>query len=117
MSTKPKTPKTPGSKGSKRGETSGRLNKSTASSRSLRSEGSVDSVGSEKDALIPESITELAVAENRAAAAATAKAIEEAQRFRDEFTKVQNGFRSSLEREGTMLSQVRTFEVLALVAS
>lgn len=45
--------------------------------------------------------------ENAQAAAATAKALEEVQQFRDDFARIQKGFRESLERERLLIVQVR----------
>ena len=86
--------------------------KLTASTASLLSEASVSSEASideSRDHLVPESITIAAEEQNRAAAAATRKVIEEVQQFRDEFAKVQSAFRSSLDREGSLIDQVWRF--------
>lgn len=39
--------------------------------------------------------------------AANERAVEEVKRFREDFAKVQTGFKASLEREGELITQVR----------
>ncbi len=39
--------------------------------------------------------------------AANERAVEEVKRFREDFAKVQTGFKGSLEREGELITQVR----------